>query len=488
MVSTAGYIITVNVVPVVSAALVGLGVGAIATSTGAFDTLVANCVSHLQDLGLCQEYSIEVFGYEVNGISLFGLTPTIIDAIRSWLYETETVTQTVTITTSGFSGTLIGSTETYGPYYSVNYLCQTYPSELTSVIKDLGIMQKVAVFNICNSEPYYLVGLYWAEDGRLMQGIFENPLGQAHASLYGVHFTGDLALVEAGLVQLHKQGYSGYASGIFFDKSYAEAMPDFLTSRYFAVDWSYDFAYKNFGQYSSSYEMGIPVFTKESTNSVWNSSTTYLGKYSAPSKFWKSYYIGASDITWGNSSSTTIAVSDGLSQGEIALQEESLEVGYSDWYSNSKVLTTTDDQQVQVYPFPYSNAISDYYTATQPGIWNGTLTQTGTDTGTGDNTNTGTNTGTSTWEPPTDPGAFALDLSNYFPFCIPFDLYDFFSCLNADPVAPVIQWELPLPGGSTYPIELDLSPFDSVAQLLRRLQLLLFIVGLAIKTRDLIKG
>ena len=105
-------------------------------------------------------------------------------------------------------------------------------------------------------------------------------------------------------------------------------------------------------------------------------------------------------------------------------------------------------------------------------------------------TNTGTNTGTITgvWSPPANPGQFALDLSNYFPFCIPFDLYDFFSCLNADPVAPVIQWELPLPRGSTYPIEIDLSPFDSVAQLLRRLQLLLFIVGLAVKTRDLIKG
>lgn len=98
-------------------------------------------------------------------------------------------------------------------------------------------------------------------------------------------------------------------------------------------------------------------------------------------------------------------------------------------------------------------------------------------------------TGTDTeWQPPQDPGAFALDLSNVFPFCIPFDLYDFLTCLNADPVAPVIQWELALPGGGSFPIELDLSPFDPVAQLLRRLQLLLFCVALAIKTRDLIKG
>ena len=97
-------------------------------------------------------------------------------------------------------------------------------------------------------------------------------------------------------------------------------------------------------------------------------------------------------------------------------------------------------------------------------------------------------TDTETWNPPQDPGMFTLDLKDIFPFCIPFDLYAFLSCLNAAPVAPVISWELALPGGGSYPIEIDLSPFNSVAQLLRRLQLLLFIVGLAIKTRDLIKG
>ena len=106
----------------------------------------------------------------------------------------------------------------------------------------------------------------------------------------------------------------------------------------------------------------------------------------------------------------------------------------------------------------------------------------------GDVTEPDTDTSTDTWDPPSDPAAFALDLSNYFPFCIPFDLFDFLSCLNADPVAPLIQWEIALPDGGSYPLELDLSPFDSVAKLLRRLQLLLFIVALGIKTRDLIKG
>lgn len=92
------------------------------------------------------------------------------------------------------------------------------------------------------------------------------------------------------------------------------------------------------------------------------------------------------------------------------------------------------------------------------------------------------------WQPPTDPTGFALDLTKVFPFCIPFDLYAFLTCLNADPVTPVIEWEIAMPGGGSYPLTIDLSPFDSVAQLLRRLELLLFIIALAIKTRDLIKG
>lgn len=89
---------------------------------------------------------------------------------------------------------------------------------------------------------------------------------------------------------------------------------------------------------------------------------------------------------------------------------------------------------------------------------------------------------------PTDIAGYTFDLKDIFPFCIPFDLYDFLTCLDAPPEAPVINWEIYMPGGGTYPIIIDLSVFDEVAQLLRRLELLLFCVGLAFKTRDLIKG
>ena len=40
-------------------------------------------------------------------------------------------------------------------------------------------------------------------------------------------------------------------------------------------------------------------------------------------------------------------------------------------------------------------------------------------------------------------GDYTMDLTKFFPFCIPFDLYDFATCLLAEPEAPVIEWIVP---------------------------------------------
>lgn len=80
-------------------------------------------------------------------------------------------------------------------------------------------------------------------------------------------------------------------------------------------------------------------------------------------------------------------------------------------------------------------------------------------------------------------------LASVFPFCIPFDIYDFFNCLAAEPVAPSFQWRFYVPGICDETITLDLSEFDTVAQIVRTMELLAFIVGLAFVTRDkMIKG
>lgn len=85
-----------------------------------------------------------------------------------------------------------------------------------------------------------------------------------------------------------------------------------------------------------------------------------------------------------------------------------------------------------------------------------------------------------------ESGGYTLSLVDFFPFCIPFDLYKFLACLAADPVAPSIHYEFPLLG-ETYSIDADLSVFDSVAKVMRTMETLAFCVGLVILTNKLIK-
>ena len=75
------------------------------------------------------------------------------------------------------------------------------------------------------------------------------------------------------------------------------------------------------------------------------------------------------------------------------------------------------------------------------------------------------------------------NLKDKFPFCIPFDIYDLVSGLVAEREAPVITCPVDVSGNT---ITVDLSEYDSVAELLRLLELILFIIGLAVATRYLI--
>lgn len=97
-------------------------------------------------------------------------------------------------------------------------------------------------------------------------------------------------------------------------------------------------------------------------------------------------------------------------------------------------------------------------------------------------------------------GEVSKELSNYtfaglekiFPFCLPFDMIDFIKVLDAPAQAPHFKWSFPYPttsGMKTYDIDIDLSPFDSVAELLRDMECLLFIMGLILVTRSrMIRG
>lgn len=79
-------------------------------------------------------------------------------------------------------------------------------------------------------------------------------------------------------------------------------------------------------------------------------------------------------------------------------------------------------------------------------------------------------------------------LSDVFPFCIPFDMYDLMSILCADPHA--ISFDVTIDFGyfGEHTISIDLSIFDPVAKIFRTMELLLYAFGLMFWTRNLIRG
>lgn len=89
---------------------------------------------------------------------------------------------------------------------------------------------------------------------------------------------------------------------------------------------------------------------------------------------------------------------------------------------------------------------------------------------------------------PEDVQPYIVRLGDVFPFCIPFDIYHMVTLFAAEPEAPHAKWEFSLPfTGGTYEVEWDLREWDEVAALCRKLELILFCVGLAVVTSKLIK-
>lgn len=80
---------------------------------------------------------------------------------------------------------------------------------------------------------------------------------------------------------------------------------------------------------------------------------------------------------------------------------------------------------------------------------------------------------------------------NKFPFCIPFDIYQFFAMFYVEKEAPHIVVPVPFKGSNgvfAEELTIDLSDYNYVSDVLRVMLYLLFIVGLMVATRRLIKG
>lgn len=97
------------------------------------------------------------------------------------------------------------------------------------------------------------------------------------------------------------------------------------------------------------------------------------------------------------------------------------------------------------------------------------------------------------------PQDYQTDLREIFPFCIPFDLVRLIKVFQAEPLAPVfefpvdIEWTNPFNGRKIlnyhHTFKLDMKDYESVVQILRIFQVVFFIIGLMMITRQhMIKG
>lgn len=91
----------------------------------------------------------------------------------------------------------------------------------------------------------------------------------------------------------------------------------------------------------------------------------------------------------------------------------------------------------------------------------------------------------STVDPGTAVTGLSFDLTQIFPFCIPFDIYAMLATLSATPEAPVYHVHYEGPYNIVIDFTVDLSPWNSVASVLRTVELLAFCIGLAYVTRSM---
>lgn len=83
---------------------------------------------------------------------------------------------------------------------------------------------------------------------------------------------------------------------------------------------------------------------------------------------------------------------------------------------------------------------------------------------------------------------YRRDLTMIFPFCIPFDLIRFFRAMNAEPVAPCFHIPFVVePLDINMDVELDMSFLEPAMEVFRLGELGLFIIGLILVTRKVIK-
>lgn len=140
----------------------------------------------------------------------------------------------------------------------------------------------------------------------------------------------------------------------------------------------------------------------------------------------------------------------------------------------------TDADGVKVPDVPYDKVVDRSTGKTLDG------TDTGTDTDNPSKPGEGTDTDNPNWP---DTGSLSLPklIASKFPFCIPFDVARLVGLLEAEPKAPVFRIPVVYANVVNEEIVIDFDKFSDVLQIIRWGEIMLFVAGLVVITRNYIK-
>lgn len=83
---------------------------------------------------------------------------------------------------------------------------------------------------------------------------------------------------------------------------------------------------------------------------------------------------------------------------------------------------------------------------------------------------------------------FSFPIVDLFPFCIPFDVYDFIAAFDAAPIAPSVKLSVNIPVINVpFEYNIDMTVLDPLAATVRNLELIAFLFGLMFITSKMIK-
>lgn len=139
-----------------------------------------------------------------------------------------------------------------------------------------------------------------------------------------------------------------------------------------------------------------------------------------------------------------------------------------------------DTEGVKVPDIPFDKPVDKSTGKTLDG------TDTGTDTDNPSKPGEGTDTDNPNWP---DTGSLSLPklIASKFPFCIPFDVARLIGLLEAEPKAPVFHIPVVYANIVNEEIVIDFDKFADVLQIIRWGEIMLFVAGLVVITRNYIK-